>query len=62
MPWSRLRIVFGDDILGDVLDRATGRPLGRPLGENDIMSQAAAADDVLHLSAESGVYAFDCTR
>lgn len=55
-------IVYGNDILGDVLDRATGRPLGRPLGEDDSMGQAAVADDVLYLSAESGVYAFDCTR
>lgn len=55
-------IVYGDDILGDVLDRATGRPLGRPLGTDDVMGQAAVADDVLYLSAESGVYAFDCTR
>lgn len=55
-------IVYGDDILGDILDRATGRPLGRPLGEDDSMGQAAVADDVLYLSAESGVYAFDCTR
>ena len=55
-------IVYGNDILGDVLDRATGRPLGRPLGEGDSMDQAAVADDVLYLSAASGVYAFDCTR
>lgn len=55
-------IVFGNDQLGDVLDRATGRSLGRPLGEDDTVGQAVVADDVLYLSARSGVYAFDCTR
>lgn len=55
-------IVFGNDQLGDVLDRMTGKPLGRPLGEDDTVGQAAVADDVLYLSAESGVYAFDCSR
>ena len=55
-------IVFGNDQLGEVFDRATGRPLGRPLGEDDTIGQAAVADNVLYLSAASGVYAFDCTR
>lgn len=55
-------IVYGDDTLGDVLDRATGKPLGRPLGTDDVVGQEATADGVLYISAESGVYAFDCSR
>lgn len=54
------QVVFGDNLIGDVFDRATGKLLGQPLGPDDIPNQATVADDVLYLSADSGVYAFDC--
>lgn len=45
----------------EVLDRATGRSRGRLLADDDRAGQMAVADDVLYVSAASGVYAFDCT-
>lgn len=45
----------------EVLDRATGRPRGRLLADDDEAGQMAVADDVAYISAESGVYAFDCS-
>jgi outer membrane protein assembly factor BamB len=45
----------------EVFDRTTGRARGRLLDAEDSAGQIAVADDVLYVSAQSGVYAFDCT-
>lgn len=44
----------------EVLDRRTGRHRGRLLRSDDRAGPMAVADGVLYVSAQSGVYAFDC--
>ena len=72
--WGRLARVDGADqtVCGDLL--YTDNPIGEffrlsdgsyvgdavERDSDDIAGQAAAADGVLYLSADSGVYAFDC--
>ena len=54
-------VVFGDDQVGQVFDRRTGRHLGQLFEDpGPVLGQVAVADDVLYVSASSGVYAFDC--
>ena len=54
-------VLLAYDQIGDVYDRTDGRYLGRLLDDGDTVGQVATADDVLYVSAASGVYAFDCT-
>ena len=55
-------VVYGDDLIGQVLDRRTGKYLGRMFESEDVIpGQTAVADGVLYVSASSGVYAFDCS-
>ena len=56
-------VVFGDDQIGQVLDRRTGRYLGELFDDDRATTpgQVAVADGVLYVSASTGVYAFDCS-
>lgn len=55
-------VVYGDDQIGAVLDRATGRFLGDLFADRAReLGQSAVADGVLYLSTSAGVTAFDCT-
>ena len=56
-------VVYGDDLIGQVLDRRTGRYLGELFDDDRATTpgQVATADGVLYVSASTGVYAFDCS-
>ena len=55
-------LLYADNPIGEFFRLSDGRYVGDAVerDSDDIAGQAAAADDVLYLSADSGVYAFDC--
>lgn len=55
-------VVLGISPSGQFVRRDNGKLVGyaRPRSSDDVIGQVAVADDVLYLSADSGVYAYDC--
>jgi outer membrane protein assembly factor BamB len=54
-------VLVMNNYLLDVFDLETGEARGRLLDSDDLAGQLAVRGDVLYVSAQSGVYAFDCT-
>ena len=55
-------LLYADNLIGEFFRLSDGAYIGDAVerDSDDIAEQAAADDDVLYLSANSGVYAFDC--